>query len=1217
MDRRQRMAQRKSDVFSSENSSPVEKKDFVRESSSKSTSPNDFERAEKALDKKLESVLRAVKRADVLTASTAFATIALALVFLGVLHDSWLSREGLNQNERTFYAFFIGLASLGVFIWKIIPVFRRRINDLYAAKILEDSHQVSHNLIINWFLLRKDNHDSRTRERRESSTSPSPSADVRKAILQNLVLQAERKTHEEPSETTVDYTPLIRWGVLLAILVFCLACYSIFSPKKPFASIGRIVAPLSDLARPQAWKIESVEPGDVELYQGDFVEFQAIIPDVKDSETVELLWSTPDGRTSDLSLPLDALGRGHFGATFPEKQDGLTEDITYRIVVARGSSLESSSDLYHIKVLPQPSFRIASTTLNFPSYSGLPSQTFANQGEIRALENTTVEVCAESNEKLERAYLFPDGDPTRALKMVVDPQNPMLASTTFILSWKPNAEEKKPEFSSYTLSSESVAGKKNRDMIYYPVSIISDLSPVVEWKTPRDEKTEVSYDETTILEFLGQDPDYALRSATLNFSFSILNQGDEKDSKPNPKPVSLEFTSLEELAVPSHDPTLHVGSQKLSYAFSPRKLGLEIGDEIEIWATVTDSKLPEPNVVSSEKRVFSIVSQPGEASSQQSKSEDESAGQSEGGDDSSGDQNSSNTGNSPNGNSSESGQSDGTRESGDNSDAQNADEESGESGESGEGEQDEASEPGAESQTSNANQDANASDSGTSSQAPENGGGQGDLQSGTSGDSKSGAGNGQDQSDSSENNSQGTSDRINSQNQSSSKPSAPPSSSDSTTDNTSGASEQTPPSKTQPQDAFQKILDYMNQQSGNSESADDMSAEPNGGQGKASSSEADGENGNTSDGNNTDRASSQDGKGTKPSSSGNNSPQNEVSEPTSPTPQKPGEDARTFNGNSPENIGENVDRKKGEVDPKTNNFLAQNASKDQPTSSNRKNNNANVNLDSLDQNPAVAADDVDPNAQEAKGTPNLDLNQGKTEVDKDAPKNAGSSTVQGDKPQDAEPTNIGGEGAGADGNNQKGASSEASSENGSGKNNSEPNSNNNNTATSASNGNEDGISPYHGGGGAGQGLGELLQKQENLAPADAPTLQYAEEAANLVLNYLSENQRSPDPRLLNELGWTEEELRAFYQEWNSMRAAALKDAPNAKDRYLEELEKQAVDASSLPDAPEKIQTPIGKSFESRKPNDGYREATRVKTPDRLSERVRAFTRGVGAKTDQP
>lgn len=76
------MAQRKSDVFSSENSSPVEKKDFVRESSSKSTSPNDFERAEKALDKKLESVLRAVKRADVLTASTAFATIALALVFL-------------------------------------------------------------------------------------------------------------------------------------------------------------------------------------------------------------------------------------------------------------------------------------------------------------------------------------------------------------------------------------------------------------------------------------------------------------------------------------------------------------------------------------------------------------------------------------------------------------------------------------------------------------------------------------------------------------------------------------------------------------------------------------------------------------------------------------------------------------------------------------------------------------------------------------------------------------------------------------------------------------------------------------------------------------------------------------------------------------------------------------------------------------------------------
>ncbi|MGN0931277.1 MAG: hypothetical protein ACI4NP_06185 [Thermoguttaceae bacterium] len=1192
------MAQRKSDIFSLENNCQVEKNDFVR--------------AEKALDKRIEHVLRAVKRADLLTASTAFTTIALALVFLGVLHDSWLSREGLNQNERIFYAFFIGIASLGVFIWKIIPVFRQRINDLYAAKILEDSHQVSHNLVINWFLLRKDNLTSETRNRRDSSTSPSPGDNVRKAILQNLVLQAERKTHEETSETAVDYTPLIRWGVLLAILVFCLACYSILSPKKPFASIGRIVAPLSDLSRPQAWKIESVEPGDVELYQGDFVEFQAIIPDVKDSETVELLWSTPDGRTSDLSLPLDARGRGRFGATFPEKQDGLTEDIVYRIVVDRGSSLESSSDIYHIKVLPQPSFRIASTTLNFPSYTGLPSQTFANQGEIRALENTTVEVCAESNEKLERAYLFPDGDPTRAIKMVVDPQNSMAASTTFTLAWKPNADEKRPEFSSYTLSFESVDGKKNRDIISYPVSIIPDLPPVVEWKNPRDEKTEVPFDGEIVLEFLGQDQDYALRNAKLNFSFSILNQGDEKDFKPAPNPVSLEFTPLEGLASPSHDPALHIGAQKLSYSFSPRKLGLEVGDEIEIWATVTDSKLPEPNVVSSEKRVFSIIPKTGSTSSEQSDSNDEGAGQSAGGDNSAGNQNSSNTDNSQNGNSTKSGQSDGTGESGDKSETPNAD------GESGEGEQGDSSESGAESQTSSANQGANASESGTSSQAPETDGSQGATQSGSNGDSESGGGNSQDQSDPSESYSQGASDGSNSPNQSSSNSSVPSPSSDSAADDKSRASEQTPTSKTQPQDAFQKILDYMNQQSGNSESAEDTSTEQNGNQGKASSSEAEGENGNTSDGENANKESSaQAGNGTKPSPNEDNSLQNNARTPTQPTPQKPGKDAHTFNGNTPENIDENINREKGEVDPNTNNYLAQNASENQPTSSKRKNNNANVSLDSLDQNPAVAADDVDPHAQEAKGTPNFDLNQGKTEVDEDAPQNSGRSTVQGDKPQDAEPANIGGRGSSANEKNQRSASSDASSENGSGKNNSEQNSNKKNSATSASNGNEDGISSYHGGGGAGQGLGELLQKQASLAPADAPTLQYAEEAANLVLEYLSENQRSPDPRLLNELGWTEEELRAFYQKWNAMRTAALKNAPNAKNRYLEELEKQEVDASSLPDSPEKIETVIGKPSDDRKPNDGYREATRVKTPERLSERVRAFTRGVGAKKNLP
>lgn len=1202
------MAQRNSDTFSTENKSQVDN----NESSSKSASPNDFERAEKALDKRLERVLRAVKHADLLTASTAFTTIALALVFLGILHDSWLSRDGLDHSQRIFYAFFIGLASLGVFIWKIIPVFRRRINELYAAKILEDSHQVSHNLIINWFLLRKDNLVSDARDRSDSSFPLPQNDDVRKAILQKLALQAERKTQEETSETPVDYTSLIRWGVLLAILVFCLACYSIFSPKKPFASVGRIVAPLSDLARPQAWKIESVEPGDVEIYQGDFVKIQAIIPDAKDSESVELLWSTPDGKTSDLALRLDARGRGRFGVTFPEKQDGLTENVVYRIVVDRGSSLESSSDLYHLNVLPQPSFRIASTTLNFPAYSGLPSQTFANQGEIRALENTSVEVLAESNEKLERAYYFPDGDPTRAIKMVIDPKNPMLASTTFTLSWKPNSEEKKPEFSSYTLSSESSEGKKNRDVISYPVSIISDLPPVVEWQTPKDEKTEVPYDETILLSFLGCDPDYALRNATLNFSFSSLNQGDEKDAKPDPNPVSLDFSSLEEFITPTHDSSLHFGAQKLTYSFSPRKLGLEIGDEIEVWATVTDSKLPDPNVGSSEKRVVSIVPKTGNAPSNQSDSEDEDSGQSEGGQNSSGNQDSSNSGDSNAGNSSENGQGGGVEESGDNSDNQNSD------GESGEGEQGKSSESGTNSQTSSSNQGANASESGASSQNSNSNEDQGANQNGSNGSSDSRSGENQDSSNSSEDNSQGTANGTGSPNQSGSDPNSSSSPSDSASDDKSAAPQQGSTGKTQPEEAFQKILDYMNQQTENAESIGNASTEQDGRQGNAASSGEDGEDGDSSDENHaSSEPSRQNDAGMEQSSGENKSQRDGIETPTQPTPQKPGKNAQTFKGNSPENIDENVNRKKSEVDPNTNDFLAQNASEDQPTSSKRKSNNSNVNLDPLDQNQATLANEIDPNAQEAKGTSNLDINQGKTEVDEDALNNTGRSNVPVDKPQDADSANLGGGGSASNDNSQRSGTSENSFENGSGKNDSGQISDNNNSATSASDGNEGGISPYHGGGGAGQGLGELLQKQESLAPADAPTLQYAEEAANLVLDYLFENQRRPDPQLLNELGWTEEELRAFYQKWNAMRAAALKNAPNAKDRYLKELEKQEVDASSLPDVPGKIDSALEKSFDSRKPNDGYREATRVKTPDRLSERVRAFSRGLGTKTNVP
>ena len=71
---------------------------------------------------------------------------------------------------------------------------------------------------------------------------------------------------------------------------------------------------------------------------------------------------------------------------------------------------------------------------------------------------------------------------------------------------------------------------------------------------------------------------------------------------------------------------------------------------------------------------------------------------------------------------------------------------------------------------------------------------------------------------------------------------------------------------------------------------------------------------------------------------------------------------------------------------------------------------------------------------------------------------------------------------------------------------------------------------------SGSGRGEIEASEERLSPADAPRLQYAEEATNLVLEYLEDNMKDKiDERLLNELGWTEAETRAFLAKWQRMR----------------------------------------------------------------------------------
>ncbi|MGI5832175.1 MAG: hypothetical protein ACOX6D_06535 [Thermoguttaceae bacterium] len=137
-------------------------------------------------------------------------------------------------------------------------------------------------------------------------------------------------------------------------------------------------------------------------------------------------------------------------------------------------------------------------------------------------------------------------------------------------------------------------------------------------------------------------------------------------------------------------------------------------------------------------------------------------------------------------------------------------------------------------------------------------------------------------------------------------------------------------------------------------------------------------------------------------------------------------------------------------------------------------------------------------------------------------------------------------------------------------------------------------------GGGGNSTAELRRREA--APADEANLQYAEAATNLVLSYLDQQlNQGVDQGLLDELGWSEAELRAFRDRWQAMRKKA-KETPSARRGYEEELR----DLGLRPKAGVRISA---RSADA-KGKDSVRSFLRVPPPPGYEERLRAYREAI-------
>ncbi len=124
----------------------------------------------------------------------------------------------------------------------------------------------------------------------------------------------------------------------------------------------------------------------------------------------------------------------------------------------------------------------------------------------------------------------------------------------------------------------------------------------------------------------------------------------------------------------------------------------------------------------------------------------------------------------------------------------------------------------------------------------------------------------------------------------------------------------------------------------------------------------------------------------------------------------------------------------------------------------------------------------------------------------------------------------------------------------------------------------------------------------NVADGDEANLDYARRATDLVIDHLEDQEHNPDPELLQELGWSKDDLQKFVQRWKSLKESSVEKPA----------EKQELDESlrSLGLRPPKDKQRSGGS-NSDQLNDVRDTGSRTSPPNRYRDQFEAFRKGVG------
>ncbi|MDR2761143.1 MAG: hypothetical protein LBB88_00920 [Planctomycetaceae bacterium] len=126
--------------------------------------------------------------------------------------------------------------------------------------------------------------------------------------------------------------------------------------------------------------------------------------------------------------------------------------------------------------------------------------------------------------------------------------------------------------------------------------------------------------------------------------------------------------------------------------------------------------------------------------------------------------------------------------------------------------------------------------------------------------------------------------------------------------------------------------------------------------------------------------------------------------------------------------------------------------------------------------------------------------------------------------------------------------------------------------------------------------------------SDEARREFTEKNVNLALDYLQDqlDKENPNKELLNELGWTEKQLRDFHKKWKSMNENAKK---NNEDTKSNEAWKNALKSFNI--RPENNKTKLKANKSTTIDDIKKSQSTNLAPPKSFQQKFQQYTKGIG------